>query len=112
MKILALEVRDTATFIPVAAVQMTDANEAQRYLLRRCGYDLTHKPLAIVLFRMNGDGYAYSDPYSWGGRTMQMAHQHILEHFDELADGDVIDVEYLLGERDAPKPSERLTVPL
>ena len=39
---------------------------------------------------------------------MQTAHVWLLEHFEQVAHGDVVDVEYILGERSAPKVSERL----
>ena len=32
------------------------------------------------------------------------------EHFDELSDGDVVDVEFILGETTVKKVSERLTI--
>ena len=38
------------------------------------------------------------------------AHHYIQEHFDELHDGDVVDVEFILGETKAPKVSESVTV--
>ena len=44
-------------------------------------------------------------------RTMPMAHSWIREHFDEIKDGDVVDVEFLAGVSSAPKVSERLTHP-
>ena len=54
-----------------------------------------------------------NDPYEWsdlgmGLRTMQVAHNYIIEHYSGLSDGDVVDVEYVLGERLSPKISERL----
>lgn len=124
MKIKILEVRDRGTFIPVVAVEMfpslqeepggpldnspNDLADRQRYLLRRVGYPCDDPETAqCVLFRANGDGHAYSDPYSWGNRTMQNAHEYILKHFHELRDGDVVDVEFILGESVAPKVSER-----
>jgi hypothetical protein len=53
-------------------------------------------------------GVAY-DPYDWvGDRTKPHAHQFIMEHWQELRDGDVIDVQFILGETDSPKVSEQL----
>jgi hypothetical protein len=100
------EVRDRATFLPVIATSMTSpANEAEFYLLRRAGYGV--QPL-ILLTRLDADGRpANYDPYAWGDRTMRVAHQHIQDHWLTLESGDVVDVEYILGERDAPKVSER-----
>ena len=81
--------------------------EAQRYLLRRCGYSLNGPPM-IMLTRLDGDAHkAPNDPYAWEDRTFRTAHRYITEHWTELKDGDVIDVEFILGETSAPKPSER-----
>lgn len=108
MKAKGLELRDAGTFIPVLAVDMQPDNEGQRYLLRRCGYACDARP-NIVLTRLSGDGRATNDPYAWesGARTFPVAHEYIIEHWHELNDGAVVDVEYILGERATPKQSER-----
>lgn len=109
MKTIILEVRDHGTFIPVVAVLMFPASEEQRFLLAMTGYPCADISDAhVVIFRANGDGYAYSDPYSWGAsRTMQVAHDYILRQFKSLKDGDVVDVAFILGETTEPKKSER-----
>lgn len=111
-----LEIRDQGTFIPAVAVQMyphEDEHGFQRYLLRRVGYECDDPTRAqVVLFRASGDGAAFSDPYAWSNRTMQTAHLYILEHFHRLSDGEVVDVQFILGETAAPKQSERLGWPL
>lgn len=106
MKAKALEIRDEGTFIPMLAVDMNPTEEAQRYLLRRCGYACDGRP-NVILTRLSGDGEASNDPYQWGGRTFPVAHNYIIEHWDELRDGDVVDVSFILGETSAPKRSER-----
>ena len=106
----ALEVRDEGTFIAVLAVDMQPANEGQRYLLRRCGYACDGRP-NVIMTRLDGDGRATNDPYAWGGRTYPVAHDYIIDHWAELADGDVVDVQWILGETAAPKRSEREAVP-
>jgi hypothetical protein len=115
----AFEVRDTGTFIPVIAIKMIPTQqggrfEQERYLLARAGYgpDPRETP-CIILCRMSASGVDHNatyDPYAWGGagtRTMQIAHLHILEHFDEMFSGDVVDVEFIRGETQEPKLSER-----
>ena len=49
------------------------------------------------------------DPFAWGSdtRTYQVAHQYIIDHFDELESGAVVDVEFILKETTEPKKSER-----
>jgi hypothetical protein len=98
------EVRDSMTFIPVLAVNTAPSCEGQRYLLRRSGY--SPDASTVILVNLN-DAKARNDPYEWGNsRTMSAAHIYIEERFAELNDGDVIDVEFILGETTAPKESE------
>gem|GEM_PF-2943358 len=51
------------------------------------------------------------DPYDWSGtpRTYREAHKYIKQNWGILESGDVIDVEFILGETDTCKISERLT---
>lgn len=108
MQIKLLEVRDRAAFLPVFALSTEAANEAQLYLLRRCGFDPAGD--AVILARLNGEDDSSADAYHWGDRTMQTAHLHIQENFSKLRDGDVVDVEFILGESSSPKISEKLEV--
>lgn len=116
------EVRDRMTFLPVLAVQMLAGSDphakennfvralrgygARQYLLYHCGYPNT-PPYSVLLTKLNGTSGATADPYEWGDRTMRVAHLHVVENFDALEDGAVIDVEFLLGETQTPKRSER-----
>jgi len=116
----ALEVRDDGTFIAVLAVDMNpnhdprlspDSSSKQRWLLRRCGYRCDMSP-NVIITRLDGAGQATNDPYAWAGcaRTMPAAHHYIIDHWNELRDGDVIDVQFILGETSTPRQSERETV--
>lgn len=113
----ALELRDKGTFIPLLAIDMnpswcTDFNDPidadrQRYLLRRCGYPCDGKPnITITPLRADGSP-ATNDPYWWRDRTYKVAHDYIIDHWTALRDGDVIDVEFILGETFDKKRSER-----
>lgn len=119
----ALELRDRGTFIPILCVDMNPAAtivgihdaktkdpkyEAQRYLLRRCGYACSGEP-NIIITRLDGNGKASNDPYDWGDRTFKVAHNFIIDNWSELRDGDVVDVEFILKETATKKISERLT---
>ena len=106
------EIRDAATFISAMAIKLGSYREEERFLLARAGY-YNHDSAAgpyVILMRLT-DCEAQYDPHSWAGgaRTMMNAHKHILEHFDELASGDVIDVEFILGEKPTKKVSERVS---
>lgn len=105
-----LEIRDAGTFIPALAVSM-DAmrweNPLDVWLLRRGGFGVSSE--CVFLCKLHTGGGEY-DPYSWhaSSRTMQVAHEWIEKHFNELKSGDVVDVEFILGITKAPKTSERL----
>jgi hypothetical protein len=110
MIVKALEIRDAGTFIPAIAINTVGDNLEQRYLLSRSGY-ASHGRTIIVL-RLADCGASY-DPYGYEVRdgTMRVAHIYIEKHFDELRDGDVIDVEFIAGIRSTSKVSERLEHP-
>ena len=104
----ALEIRDEGTFIAALAVDMNPGpprNIKQLNLLRRCGYPCDGRA-NVVLTRLEGKGQATNDPYSWDGRTWPVAHDWIIRHWAEIADGDVIDVQFILGETLTKKQSE------
>lgn len=106
-----LEIRDSGTFIGALAIRMKADNETQAYYFRRVGYPADGSSIMLMCL---SDGKATNDPYEWsslgvGSRTMQVAHDYVLRLFEILEDGDVVDVEAILGERDASKVSERFT---
>lgn len=113
MEIKCLELRDANTFIPVICIRPVPGNEAQRYLLRRDGYRGDAREHCIIMIDAQCRGASY-DPYNWphDGRTKPVAHNFIQDHWDELRDGDVIDVQFIVGETDAKKISERETHPV
>ena len=111
MQIKCLEIRDAGTFIPVICLHPTPDNESQRYLLRRDGYSGSQDEQCIIMVDAQCRGCAY-DPYDWNDRTKQTAHNYIRDHWHTITDGDVIDVQYILGESDTIKVSERETEPL
>lgn len=104
MKIKLLEVRDRGTFLPIMAISTEPDNNEQGYLLRRVGFNSGE---AVIIARLSGEGHSSADAYHWGDRTMSTAHHYIDQHFHELKDGDVIDVEFIKGETKTIKSSER-----
>ena len=114
MEIKCLEVRDSMTFLPVICIRPVPRNRGQRYLLRRDGYRGDESEPCIIMIDAQCRGVAY-DCYDWPsgrGRTHKQAHNYIQQHWHELKDGDVVDVEFILGETLQPKISEHVTVPL
>jgi hypothetical protein len=92
-----------------ASLALKPDNEAQRYLLRRDGYSCTPEDTIIIMIDAQCRGCSY-DPYNWphDPRTKPHAHAYIEQHWHELRDGDVVDVEFILGETASPKASERV----
>lgn len=111
MNFKTLEIRDSGTFIPALAIEMCADNGVQDYYIHyRAGYPSDGSSIMLMML---SDGRATNDPWEWeslraGPRTMPVAHQWILDHFSELSDGDVVDVEFILGETKEPKTSERV----
>jgi hypothetical protein len=104
MIVKALEIRDEGTTIPMWAIKPTADNEAQRAIIRHAGYG-DHPENYVILMGAHDCEAAYN-PADQRGRTRQVAHQWIKKNFDSLKDGDVVDVEFILRERPAPKTSE------
>ena len=109
MEVKMLEVRDAGTFIPVLCIRPVPDNAEQRYLLRRDGYSGTENESCIIVVKAQCQGCSY-DPYDWkDSRTMANAHYYIEHNWSTLRDGDVVDVEFILGETQSKKLSERET---
>jgi len=106
-EVKTFEIRDEGTFIPVLCVRgiVAEIPEPDHYLVWRAGW--TNQQTFVYLTTMNDCRTQY-DPFQWGGcRTMTNAHRYIREHWDELPTGSVVDVEYILGESESLKASER-----
>ena len=101
------EVRDNATNIGVIATKMQPEVPQEDYQLERNGFSLEGE--ALILVTKMSDCQSNWDAFKWrdGTRTMFEAHRYIAKHFDELKTGDVVDVRYILGEADAPAPSDK-----
>lgn len=98
-----LEIRDKKTFIPAMAIQVSGEDG---YLMRRAGFN---EPM-VYLIRLTYQMARY-DPHSWeDNHTMRTAHKYMYEHWDEVSDGDVIDVEFIRGESSTKKVSEEISL--
>jgi hypothetical protein len=109
MQIKCFELRDRDTFIPVICIRPVAANLRQEYLLRRDGYRADESENCIIMINSQCRGAAY-DPYDWQEvRTKRTAHLYIRDNWSLLYDGDVIDVQFILGETTTKKLSESET---
>lgn len=103
MQTKMLEVRDSATTIPALAIAVEGSDG---WLARRAGYG----DRCILFGYLNGGKFSY-DPYDWdGGRTMKHAHHYVIENWDTLQNGDIVDVEFILKATTEKKVSEQYEV--
>lgn len=95
------EIRDRATSMPVLAM---DISATDHPLAVRAGFGPDRLVILIDLCKMT----CQYDVYDWAtrARTIPIAHNYITENWDRLQTGDVVDVEFLLGERPRAKDAE------
>ena len=105
------EIRDRGTFIPVLAIRLDPADDRDRWLLARAGYGTTPEAQGeyVILYNLVKVHEATYDAFGWQttARTLPTAHRYIIENFNDLPNGAVVCVEYILGERGEPKKSEQ-----
>lgn len=107
MEIKVLEVRDVATTMRVMAIRLADVTNdiATTEIIKIAGYAPALSNMILVI-NLGEPRVEYS-AYSWrGSRTMRYAHEYIEENFNELKNGDVVDVEFILGETQEKKLPE------
>ena len=100
------EIRDDGTCIPILAVRLDPTNESERWLLSRAGFGSSAEDQCkyVQLCQISGgEGRTACDPYDWVSRTYGVAHKYIIENFETLTSGDVVDVEFILGETPSSK---------
>lgn len=104
MRVKVFELRDHGTHIGIFAMS-TEAAPGQQYELNRCGFPPGSR--SVILGFLDGERESSADPDFWQGRTIKPAHLYIEERFDDLKDGQVIDVRVLLGEATEPAKSDQ-----
>ncbi len=102
-----LQVLDRMTRIGVIAFRLDPQCEEERAELAHAGFGPRPEDQGrfVYLVSMTRD-QAFWDPIEWGDRTMRAAHRYIIDHYNRLEPGDVVDVEFVLGETTAPKERE------
>jgi len=112
------EIRDSGTFIPIFAIRnminldIIKEQEAEQYLLVRSGFGINSDAITNGKLECNDPRHSECTYDVFGheyrmGRTFYEAHKYIKESWDKLKSGDVIDVEFILGETKTKKTSER-----
>jgi hypothetical protein len=62
----------------------------------------------VIVMKLDGQHDAHHNAHDWVyARTMKEAHKYIEANFHKLETGDVVDVQFILGETKQPKKSER-----
>jgi hypothetical protein len=124
MEVKFFEIRDEGTMFPWMAYRMRPVHDAAAdgqtlenrrvlALLRRGGFGDEPESYIMQGTALGGEVEFHYDVFYWRnrsegqrGRTRFYAAKYIEEHYDELESGSVIDVEFILGEKSAPKLPE------
>jgi hypothetical protein len=111
MDIKMFEIRDVGTLIPAIGIRLNPTDGGERWLLARAGFGqdvegVDGQGSYVLLIFLTRD-IAHYDPAQWGDRTMLQAHLFIRDKWFALRTGDVVDVQFVLGETDHPKTAER-----
>jgi hypothetical protein len=78
--------------------------------MRRAGWGNNIEQVFVVINLLTME--TNYDEHNWKSRrTIPNAHRHLIEHWEELNSGDVIDVEYILGDSLVKKISEEHNEP-
>lgn len=103
------EIRDNATKIPVMAVKIDmyalDKPDFEQF--RDAGWAADEREIVYVI-ELPTPCRAAFDPFDWqtNSRTFCDAHIYIKTEWDKLVSGQVIDVEFINGEKDTCKDNE------
>lgn len=106
MEAKLFELRDKATFIVLLAVKLDPTCDKDRYLLSRAGYGRTDVDQSEYILLMNassGNGEFNCEFYD---RTYAQAQLYLRHMWSTLKSGDLLDIEFILGETEVPKISE------
>lgn len=102
--IKVVEIRDRATLIPALAIKMRASDAHELFLFMHAGYPICSEP-CVLLISIEAPCHSARCSDEWGersARTMTTAHKWIQNHFDEIKSGQVIDVEFILKEKEKP----------
>jgi hypothetical protein len=104
------ELRSPATLIVILATRLSAENLQSATLLFHSGYGRYPKDIEnyILVTPLDGGGndVATTDPYMHKIEEIRIAHIYLREHFDELDNGSVIDIDYIQGNTNEPKETD------
>jgi len=104
------DVRDVGTKMTLVAVQLGyNYNEDELHATEHAGYgsdEETQRNYVVFYWPVDKDGS--HDTYHWYGRRTEFCAVTFVKAFiEDLRHGEIIDVEWLLGETDYPKVGDR-----
>ena len=103
IEVKRVEIRDRATLIPAIALGVSGEGDP---LLARAGFQTFLESHPHVILIHLTDSECHWDAYDWPNRTMHEAHKWLQEYWFKFKDGDVLDVQFILGETKKAKESE------
>lgn len=106
MEMKLIEVRDGTAFVPVLAVRIEGDEDP---LTAACGFsgkDKEGNPKVDILLTQLSSLNSRADPYGWPAvRPMMEAHVYIRDHWNEIANGGVVDIAFINEETGSPVAS-------
>jgi len=117
MEMKLIEVRDVATRLSVLAIKLGSTNEAEDFILQSAGYGSSYEqPNYVLLVDLVSPpriwlDYQETEYQTQGARTFSEAHKELEQNWSKYKSGDVLDVQFVLGETPKPKESDRFWRP-
>jgi hypothetical protein len=84
-------------------VSIGDLSDSERAILQHAGLGMQ---IGVILYIHLHSFITEYDHYKWQDRTHATAHKYILENWEDLKSGEVIDVEFILKESKIKKKSQ------
>lgn len=114
METKLIEVRDIGTRVEVLAIRLGSTNEAEQFILASAGYGRGPWEFStyVLLIDLNTPlriwlNSTECDMAHRMTRTYPITHKELEDHWDKYQSGDVLDVQFVLGETTEPKKSDR-----
>jgi hypothetical protein len=100
------ELRDRGTFIEIYMTKIRPVSLRERGLMRRAGWRVEDPLYTMTRLDLSETMMSEYQADVANSRTFGVAFKWIVNNWDMLTSGDLVCVEYILGERAEPKPTE------
>jgi hypothetical protein len=92
------------------ATKLKAENLQTAALLSHSGFGKTNKQIETYILVCaidgGGDGIATTDAYKHKSEELRIAHIYLNEHFNDLENGSVLDIDFIRGKSKSPKKSD------